>query len=203
MEGVEPPAPEPGEPRLPWPTGVAALGLAGAAAAPIRPDGGSFLNILEEAFRHGSALEGIMTLVGFGSPFLFGLAVSVGAFALRPAVAAGVLRPILAMMHAHLLLVAWVLFQKGAGVATGPLAAFAAASAGVFMTRSAAQQARGRRPTGVWMARWGATVIAGVAAWMRLQRSDGNALGWAVELALVSSVLMVLTLRGRPPAPTD
>src|SRR5688572_17614180 len=113
--------------RLPRRVAVLAIVLASTAALPIAPDGRSFLEYVREAFAR-SVLEGVLMVAGFGSPFLFGIAVAV-ASRMEPVAAAQLVRGPIVMMHSQLLLVAWAVWKHGEAIAAGPMFLFAIASA--------------------------------------------------------------------------
>jgi hypothetical protein len=195
VEPASGPAPE--EPTIPKLTAVFGLGLAGSIALPLLPDGTSFVDLVIEAFAR-ALLEGVLLLVGYGSPFLFGLAAALGILVLEPAVARRVVRIPIAFMHSQLLLVAIVLMMaRDRVVAAVALLGFAIVTALAFAMHTARTRAEGDGPSLAWYVRWGAIVVAGVAGWTRLQRVAGIELGLAVDVALVSSVLMIVVLGRR------
>lgn len=181
------------DPRAPRSVALLSLALVGSAALPWTPSGESFLSLLLDAFS-GHLLEGLLTLVGFGSPFLFGLAVVIGVVLLPPGTAKKVVRVPIAFMHSQLLLVALVIFFAGDAVASAALLGFAAVSGVRLAFHTASRTASGPGPSFVWYVRWGAMVIAAVGAWAELQRIDGVALGWGLHVALGSALLIVATL---------
>jgi hypothetical protein len=197
--------------QLPHALLIPALILVAAIAAPLTPDGFSFAQILYVAFlRH--PLEGLLTLLGFGSPFCFGMIV-LALVAAGPRVLSSLgerlLVANLSFLHAQLLLVAALLAYAGRGVMPLALLGFAVVSGGFFIVHHAKSAALAGGvdepgPTGPsqrWLIRWGATVIVAVCGWMRLQVLGGVRLGWAVELVLTACVMMTVLLV-RPPRPT-
>src|SRR5690554_4666656 len=101
--------------RLPQALVIPALILSGAIAAPLTPDGYSFAQLLYAAFlRH--PLEGLVMLLGFGSPFCFGLitlALAGAGERLNPRIGERLLVSNLSLLHAQLLLVAGMLVWRG------------------------------------------------------------------------------------------
>jgi hypothetical protein len=184
---------------------VAGAALFGCAALPITPEGESFVQLLGAAFSR-DLLEGAMMLVGLGSPFLFGLAAAGAAVAQGRGRSADyaarvALHTVLAAVHTQLMLVAFVLAWKGVGVASGALAGFALVSGVAFAWRSARDRAASDEadggPSVRFFLRWGASVLAGVAVWSRLQVLGGVALGVAVEGVLVSALALHLAVGAR------
>lgn len=151
--------------------------------------------MLVEQFQRG-LMEGLMMLVGFGSPFLFGLTVVVGIVWLPARIARRLIRLPIAMMHSQLMLVAIVLWRLGDVIAALPLLGFAAVS-GVFMAlHSARTFAEGDGPSLPWYVRWGSMVVAAVGGWCELQRLGGVELGWGLHVALAAALLMVASVGG-------
>lgn len=187
-------------PEQPLPKSVAALSLALAcsSALPWTPEGLSFLEMLRAEFSRG-ALEGVLMLVGFGSPFLFGLAAVVAPLTLAPALARQIVRIPLAFMHSQLLLVMIVLAFAGAGTATLPMLGFALVS-GVFLAvHTARMHAEGGGPRLGWYVRWGGVVVAAIGGWMELQQAASDlAFGAGLHVALGCGVLIVAALANRP-----
>jgi|GEM_PF-1330222 len=192
----EPVVPRPEQP-LPLLTAVAGVLLTVSSALPWTPQGLSFLDLLRAEFSRG-LLEGLLMIVGFGSPFLFGLAVAVVPRVLPPAVARRVLRVPIAFMHSQLVLVTIVLVMAGRGIATLPMLGFALVS-GVFLAIFTARaHAEGDGPRVGWYVRWGGMVVAAVTAWMELQQVGDLVFGWGLHVALGSALLMVAALGRRP-----
>jgi hypothetical protein len=181
--------------------------LVGAIAAPLTPDGFSFAQLLYAAFlRH--PLEGVITLLGFGSPFCFGMIVLLLAIDRRRLPAAIGERMLIAnasLLHAQLFLVAAMLFWRGQGLLPGALLGFAAVSGGFFVVHHARTSAlaggheapHSRGPTQRWLVRWAATVIVAICGWIRLQMLIDVRFGWAIELVLGACVMMAVLLSKR------
>jgi hypothetical protein len=190
------------ERELPITLAIPALILVGAIAAPLTPDGYSFAQILYVAFlRH--PIEGLITLLGFGSPFYFGLIALVLATArVHPRLGERLLVVNASFLHAQLLLVAGLLTARGQGMLPVALLGFAIVSGGYFVLNHArAAAAAGgvddpgpRGLTQRWMVRWLATVIVAICGWIRLQMLIDVRLGWAVELVLGACVMMAVLL---------
>lgn len=175
--------------------------IAIAAALPLVPDGRSFLGLLRAELERG-LLEGLLMLVGFGSPFLFGLATLVVAWPRLREVAVEVVRTPIGLVHGQLLLVAFVVWRQGRAIAALPLFGFAIVGA-IAYARSGARAPGGRRLPLVATVRWGALVVAGIAAWCRLQRLAGIELGIAVDVVLGAALLLSWTTRERHVAPVS
>lgn len=202
-------------PRLPRTLLLPALTLLAAAAAPLHPDGFSFAQLVYAALLR-SPLEAVIVVIGFGSPFLFGAILAVAALLGDGDGEAGtrqrdrlrrVLVVNLGLMHAQLVLTAFLLVSGGAGLLPLALLGFALVSGGYFVlehARLSAQWTVGSTheagPSLPWLARWGATVIVATCGWIRLQTLIGVHLGWAVELVLASCMaIAVITTRRRQP----
>jgi len=197
-EGLADAVSEPGR-VLPGTLLLPALTLTAAAAAPLHPDGYSFVQLLWVAFlRH--PLEGLIMLLGFGAPFCFG---ALTAFASRhagkgPATAAVLQRALvvnLSFLHAQMLLVAFLLWRDGIGMLPGSLLGLSVVSGGYFIYQHAQAAASDRGGLAMdWMIRWGATVIVALCGWIRLQLLVGVRLGWAVEVVLASCMAIAVLL---------
>ena len=181
------------------PRSAAVLGLLLFACAflPLTPAGRSFAEVVRDTFADG-VMPGVVMLVGFGSPFLFGLGIAIGVGLRNDGAAARLVRNPVTMMHSQLILVAWVIWRQDEdAVASLPLLLFAVAS-GIYLVRhSAAERASDRSPSFAWTVRWGAMVIAAVVGWLLLQRTAGLHMGRAVEVAGLCA--LGLALRVRPP----
>jgi len=181
------------------PRSAAVLGLLLFACAflPLTPEGRSFVEVVRDTFADG-VLPGVVMLVGFGSPFLFGLAVAIGMGLSDEAVAARLVRNPVTMMHSQLILVAWVIWrQDGDAVASLPLFGFAVVSGLYLVRHSAAERAAGRMPSFAWTVRWGAMMIAAIAGWLLLQRVAGLTMGRAVEVAGLCALGLAVRVRVR------
>jgi hypothetical protein len=162
--------------------------IAIAAALPLTPEGRSFLGMLRAELERG-VLDAILMLVGFGSPFLFGLAVALTASPRLRVHAVEIVRTPLGLVHGQLLLVAFVLWRQGRAVAALPLFAFALVGAFAYAW-SGAQAPGGRGLSLRSTVRWGAMVLAGVAAWCRLQRLVDIEMGIAVDVVLGAALVL-------------
>jgi len=194
--------------QLPRTLVIPALILSGAIAAPLTPDGYSFAQLLYAAFlRH--PLEGLITLLGFGAPFCFGmitLALASSGARVYQAIGERLLVANLSLLHAQLVLVAGTLVWHGQGMLPAALLGFAIVSGGFFIVHHAQTAAAAgdaddpgpRGPTQRWLVRWGATVIVAVCGWMRLQVLIELRFGWAIELMLGACVMMTVLLSRRP-----
>jgi hypothetical protein len=193
--------------QLPIALVIPAAILTAAIAAPLTPDGHSFAQLLYAAFvRH--PLEGLITLLGFGSPFCFGLITLVLAAAghrLLPTMGERMLVVNLSFLHAQLLLVAGLLLSRGQGMLPSALLGFAIVSGGYFVLHHARSSAAAggvretgpRGPTQRWLVRWGATMIVAICGWIRLQMLIDVRFGWAIELMLGACMMMAVLLSKR------
>jgi hypothetical protein len=200
-EATPPPKPVP---KL---AAVGGLVVAVSAFLPLHPEGLSFFDLFLIELSRG-LLEGLLMLVSFGSPYLFGLTVALAPW-LPSTVDARVVRIPVALMHSQLLLVAIVLVSAGEAVAPFALLGFAVVSGGYLALHTARANAEGRAPVdpqapstafvgpaAAWYAQWGAMVIAGIAAWTELQRVGGVALGYGLHV-LLGGALMILAVTAR------
>jgi hypothetical protein len=187
------------EPKnLPLPGGVALLGLAMALAAglPLTPEGAPFLHLVRNEFSRG-VLEGVLMVAGFGSPFVFGLVLFVGHLFFPPAMARRMVSVPVSLLHSQLVLVAFVLWRHGESIAAPALLGLAVVGAVHLVVYTAKTSATGHGPNLIWYARWGATMIAAVAAWSRLQWLAGVQLGIAVDVLLACALLIVFIITRR------
>ena len=170
--------------------------MAISSAMPWTPEGASFLELLRGEFGRG-VLEGLLMLVGFGSPFLFGVGVAIVPLVAAPAVARQLVRVPIAFMHSQLLLVMIVLWLAGAGLATLPMLGFAVVS-GVFLAvHTARTHAEAGGPRLGWYTRWGGMMVAAVTGWMELQQAGDLYFGWGLHVALGCGLGIVASLAGR------
>lgn len=168
--------------------------IVAASALPITPDGRSFLALLRDELERG-LLQGVLMLAGFGSPFLFGLAlVVVASPRLRP-FASEIVRTPIGLMHGQLLLVAFVVWRHGE--ALGALGLFGFAIVGAVAYARSGTFAPGKRLALVQLVRWGAVMVAGVAAWCRVQQLADVRLGRAVDVVLFAALALVIVARPR------
>lgn len=185
----------PPSPRLPGRVALLGAILAGTAALPIAPDGSSFIDYVRMAFGRG-ALEGLLMVAGFGSPFLFGLAVA-AASRMTPQAGARLVRAPIAMMHSQLLLVAWAVWRHGEAIAAGPMFLFAIVSAIYLALSSAKRRAEDTGPSLQWSVRWGAMVVASICMWARIQMFGAVKLGVAIDAAWLCAAGIVLLMTPR------
>lgn len=194
---AEDPPGSPIEPPLPKRVAWLGLALAGSAFLPLAPDGRRFVDFVLEAFSR-SLLEGVLTVCGLGSPFLFGVATAVASQVPTPALAARLVRAPIAIMHSQLVLVAWTVFSRGDAIAALPLLGFSIVSGIYFAVHLASAGAGDRGPSLRWHIRWGAMLIMAIAAWARLQLFAGIFFGVALTLALLSAALLLRATRTEP-----
>ncbi|HWB77519.1 MAG TPA: hypothetical protein VG755_21280 [Nannocystaceae bacterium] len=173
--------------------------IAAAACLPLAPDGSSFIGMLRAELARG-LLDGVLMLAGFGSPFLFGLAVAIVASPKLRKLADEIVRTPIGLVHGQLLLVGFVVWRDGRAIAALPLFGFAVVGA-IAYAFSGSRAPGGKRLPLSGTVRWGALVIAGVAGWCRLQRFAGIDLGIAVDVVLAAALLLAfLTARRDAPA---
>jgi len=187
-----PPRRDRGARELPARVGLCGAGLVGCASLPATPDGACLLELVREAFAI-DALQGLLMVLGFGSPVLFGAVVTAATFGLPGPLGRTAVRVPLALMHAHLVLVTIVVAARTDAIAALPMLGFAVVSALLYITHVAATSAGGdgSGPTLAWSVRWGAMLIAATATWARLQWLGGVQVGIAFDVAAICSALIV------------
>lgn len=146
--------------------------------------------MLVAEFERG-ALPGIMMLAGFGSPFLFGIAIAVVALPQLRSLATELVRTPIGLMHGQLLLVAFVVWKSGQAIGAVSLLGFAIVGA-IAYARSGSRAPGGHDIGLAHTIRWGAVMIAGVAGWCKLQRMAEVRFGLAVDVLLVTALVLVL-----------
>ena len=192
-------------PRPPQVTGFLGIALFAAVFLPMAPDGSSVALIILDAFRAG-VMPGLTVLTSFGSPYLIGLLVAAAALFREPAGEKPLrlaMTGVVALFHAHLVLLAFLLVRNGMGIAPLSLLGFGAIGGIYFSYRSATVRAAGGRDAGLdlqWMAKWSGAMIAPVAAWCRLQLLAGVPMGFAVDVTLLAAIGILLTVRTGPNA---
>lgn len=171
--------------------------LFASAFLPLTPAGRTFVQVVRDTFSDG-VLAGVVMVMGFGSPFLFGLGVALGVWQRDDAAAARLVRNPVTMMHSQLLLVSWVIWRQDEdAVAALPLLLFAVVSGLYLVQRSASERAAGRELSFAWTVRWGAMLVAAVAGWLLLQRTAGLTMGHAVHVAGACALGLALLVRPR------
>jgi len=189
-------------PRPPRRAGYLGLALFAAAFLPMHPGSGqSVALIIVEAFGDG-VLPGITVLTSFGGPYLIGALIAAAALTSEQPASEKPLRLIttgvLALFHAHLVLLAFTMVRHGMGIAPVSLLGFGVIGGVYFSYRSALARAEGERDAGLdlaWMAKWSGAMIAPVAAWCRLQMLGDVRLGIAVDVTLLAAIGVLLTVR--------
>ena len=187
----------PGQKELPVGVTGAGLALACSAALPLTPGGLSFLDIVWRAFAF-DPVYGIMTLVGFGSPFLFGIAIALARISSpAPDWSRLVVRVTVALMSGQLVLVSALLARHGRGLHPEGLLGFAVVTTAYLLYYNARNRAEGtgEGPSLRWAVRWGALLVVGVASWLRLQWAGDVRFGAAVEVAGVSAAVLLWLTR--------
>lgn len=174
-------------PALPRPAALIGLAIFGAAALPV-VGGRSFLDLV---LASGDLGRAVMLVLILGSPFLFGLAVGLSALLRGGALAAGLIKGPLVMMHVALVYVGLSAFAGFPQAA--PLLGFGVVSGLSFAMFHAEAEAAGRPLGPRWLARWGGVQIAGASAWLFGQDFE---LGPALPLLLVAGATLALGLRG-------
>jgi hypothetical protein len=179
---------------------IAAAGtLVASVLIPLTPGGTSFLGVLSEAFARDVS-EGFLFLLSFGGPYLFGLSVLAAAVLGGGSFARQLLQSAVALFQAQLVLFAARAWMADFGIMPIALLGFSLISAVYLMyysARSAAEGTRSSGPSVRWLAQWGALLVIGLGAWLRLQLAIGLRLGPAVEMAIGAALLLFLATRRR------
>jgi len=179
---------------LPRVVGVFALVLAASSALPLTPAGQSFVGLLLGEFGRGF-LPGLLMLIGFGSPYVFGLAVAAVTFVVWPVLLAQrSLQIPVALLHAQLCLVALVVWRSGDVLGGPALLGFAVVGGLAFVVHSARTYAEADGPSIAWLVRWGALMISGVALWAKLQRFAEIPFRIGLDVACAAAVSITVAM---------
>lgn len=190
-------------PVLPLAQAVLGLTLFASIAMPLTRDGLSLLDVLLRLLAD-SLFVGLTFLFTIAAPQLFGLAVA-GAYFMRDEQRArGLVQIPLAFLQGNLFLIAVSLVSSPKVIASHALLGFAVITSGYFLYASAEAEAKAESPDkgGLslrWCVRWGALLIAGLGAWLRLQSLRGIGLGIAIDVATVTAVLLLASTVRRSP----
>lgn len=192
-----------GKPALPRHSAVFGLTILASIAVPIAGDT-SFLDWLARLSQR-DPVAALMTLLTIGSPYLFGLAVALAGVLRDHDLAAKLIRLPLVLVHSMLALYAILVAQvPGAVPFRWSFVGFAATACLYFLYARAEADAAGRPLTARFLARWGGTVLAGVALWLQFQTIGHRPFGPGLHLALAGAALLAATApRGPKPVPAD
>lgn len=174
---------------------VGGAALFAAALLPFSPTGVAFWRLAAEAFAQ-HPVQGAIVAFGYGAPFWFGLALALAPSHLdATGLWSRAAQWVLGLLHAQLVLTAWILARAGVGVAAWPLFGFAVVSGLHFASMGARFSAKAERLAGSpppvwWLARWGAVMVVAICGWLRLQMMADLRLGWAIEVAWVAAALV-------------
>ena len=190
-------------PALPLAQAVLGLTLFASIALPLTQGGLSLLDVLLRLLSD-SLVVGLTFLLTIASPQLFGLAVAGAWFMRDEQRARGLVQIPLAFLQGNLFLIGVSLAGSPRVVASYALLGFAVITSGYFLYASAEAEARAEDPArgGLslrWCVRWGALLIAGLGAWLRLQSLRGLGLGLAGDVATVTAVLLLASTARRQP----
>ena len=174
-----------------------------AAGLPLTPDGDSPARWCLDAATAG-AFQGLWSLSSMGLPFLFGGVAALTSW-LPPLRdhpgSVRTLRAMLLVLHGHLLLFAVSVLGEAGFIATIPLVGFAAISMIAFGWH-AERLRTDRHETSehhrLQLTRWGAAILAPIAAWARLQTLGDLPLGPCVDVTIASSLALVFATRAHP-----
>jgi hypothetical protein len=186
-------------PQLPLSQAVLGLSLFASIALPITRDGLSLLDVFLRLAAE-SPLGALAFLIMFASPQLFGLAVALTRLVRDESIALALVQIPVAILQAMIVLFGMSLINAPKAVAPFALAGFALVSALYYLYTSSEAAAADRPLPLRWYIRWGALLVAGLGMWLRLQSLGSLRLGVALDVAVVTAVLLVASTVPRRPA---
>jgi hypothetical protein len=177
-------------PELPPHTGIFGLALFATIALPLFADVSMLGWLLFIAER--DLIAGVLALLTWGSPFLFGLAVAL-ASAFRKQDATGILMPALQLLHLSLLLFAIHVLGDDDLALRHWFVGFVLVS--YYHLASLDDPTSPRAPPTLReLVRLGGVVLTGTSFWLHFQTFDTRPLGVAIHVAFAASFLLVATL---------
>ncbi|HEY0133247.1 MAG TPA: hypothetical protein VGB85_04180, partial [Nannocystis sp.] len=168
-------------------------------ALPFTRDGLSLLDVFLR-IAADSPLAGLAFLIMFAAPQLFGLAVAVARLVRDESIALALVQIPVAILQAMTVLFGMSLINNPKAVAPLALAGFALVSALYYLYTSSEAAAADRPLRLRWYIRWGALLVAGLGMWLRLQALGSLRLGVALDVAVVTAVLLLASTAPRRPA---
>jgi hypothetical protein len=182
----------PSGPQIPLSQAVLGLSLFATIALPFTRDGLSLLDVFLRMAQE-SPLGALAFLIMFASPQLFGLAVAVARLLRDESIALALVQIPVAILQAMLVLFGMSLINAPRAVAPVALAGFAFVSA-MFYLYSSSEAAAADRPLSLrWYVRWGALLVVGAGMWLRLQALGSLRLGVALDVAVVTAALLLVS----------
>jgi len=182
-------------PLLPLSQAVLGLSLFASVALPLTRDGLSLLDIFVQ-IAADNPLAGIAFLIMFTSPQLFGLGVALARLVRDEQIALSLVQYPVAILQGMIVLFGVSLIDAPKAIAPLALGGFAAVTS-LYYLYTSGEAAAAERPLPLrWYVRWGALLVAGAGLWLRLQTLGSLHLGIAVDVAIVTaSLLLVSTAR--------
>lgn len=182
-------------PLLPLSQAVLGLSLFASIALPLTRDGLSLLDVFLRIAAE-NPLAGLAFLIMFASPQLFGLGVALARVVRDDQIASALVQYPVAIVQGMIVLFGMSLLNVPKATAPLALAGFAAVSA-LYYLYASAEAAAAERPLPLrWYIRWGSLLVAGAGLWLRLQTFGSLHLGVALDVAIVTaSLLLVSTAR--------
>ena len=179
-------------PQLSLSQAVLGLSLFASIALPITRDGLSLIDVFLRMAAE-SPIAAIAFLIMFASPQLFGLAVAVARLVRDESIALALVQIPVAILQAMTVLFGMSLINNPRAVAPMALAGFALVSALYYLYTSAEAAAADRPLPLRWYVRWGALLVAGLGMWLRLQALGSLRLGVALDVAVVTAALLLVS----------
>lgn len=186
-------------PALPRHVAVFGLTLFASIALPLY-GGVSVLDWLTRIFAR-DPLGGVMALLTFGSPFMFGLAVAAAGFVRDRDLASALIKIPLALVHAMLALYAVFVARVPGIPLRWSFVGFAAVACLYFIFAHADAEAADRPLGPRWLARWGGVVLAGTGLWLQFQTFAHRPAGPGLYVAIAAAALLAVAVPREPARP--
>lgn len=186
-------------PALPRHAAVFGLTLFASITLPLY-GGVSVLEWLARIFGR-DPMGGVMALLTFGSPFLFGLAVAAAGFVRDRDLAAALIKFPLALVHAMLALYALFVARAPGVPLRWSFVGFVVVACIYFVYAHAEAEAADRPLGPRWLARWGGVVLAGTGLWLQFQTFGHRPAGAGLYVALAAAALLAATVPREPARP--
>ncbi|MDC0715890.1 hypothetical protein [Nannocystis bainbridge] len=187
---------DPGSPVLPRHSAALGLTLFSAIALPIIGDASLLDWLLAIGAR--DPVAAVFSLITFGSPFLFGLAVAAAGLMRDRQRAARIIELPLSLTHALLALHAIALIQAPGIPMRVSFIGFTAVAC-IYYIYTKAEAEASDRPVGArWLTRWGGVVLTGTTLWMHFQTFGHRPFGLAIHVILAAAFLLAATTPREP-----
>ena len=185
--------------RSPGPmAALAGLALAGTAALPIVAGEASPLQLIAHAFAEHWT-QGVVLLLVLGAPYLLGLTVAAAAV-LRSTLGLVLVRVPVTILYAELVALALMIAHEPGDDLRAPwsLVGFAVVTTISGIVRVSGERRVAAGPNVAWLARWGATMVAGVLGWVVLQDAMPPARAPGLWGTLIAAAVLAASSRARP-----